>query len=330
MRTINIIRVALLTIFLLMLIGCERANPAEDSQEVVTVGFKTNLIDISESPMRTKAFSNRDIFAVEIHDENGKYYACWLTSDLGTDKIRLLKGKHYICYLVYMPNGQDIVWQYPDGTFDRPFCGTGDDKSPLINKGVHYGAYSVGWCNFGGTRKKELTTPPRNGDYEFSGVDLYYVIVEICANEDINITIDLYRMVFGLKIDVSNFKQGEIYFGNFPSPSATMRSAYYYKLTPENPTLDKIFEISYMPYSDHFQTPDKIPSKEQLQNWSSSSHFQIVYVAPDGAEFVVVEKDLEAKRMTKYTISFDLEAVISEYNGGITANVIDDSWSDSE
>ena len=138
-----------------VLSGCSKSsNPSgggtpenggvEPEEEYIEVGLKSTFFDYSETPMTTtKAFSNRDIFGVEIHDNNGNYYATWLTNDLGSDVVRLLKGRRYICFLVYMPNGLDIIETYPDGTLGLPFSPMGyvTVGTPKMNGGVFYGDY---------------------------------------------------------------------------------------------------------------------------------------------------------------------------------------------
>ena len=85
---------------MLLSLACSH-KPQEQENEYVEIGISSNFIDYEETPMysSTKAFSDRDIFGVEIHDEQGQTYAAWLTSDLSTESVRLLKNKRYVCYL---------------------------------------------------------------------------------------------------------------------------------------------------------------------------------------------------------------------------------------
>lgn len=322
--------------FGIVLFGCRKSNDPSDSivpdsgivephEEYIEVGLKSSFFDYSETPMTTtKAFSDRDIFGVEIHDNNGNYYATWLTNDLGSDVIRLLKGRRYICYLVYMPNGQDIIETNPDGTLGLPFSPMGyvTVGTPKMNGGVFYGDYSIDFCNHGCALKKGLDSAFYGYNF-WNDVDIYYGIQEIYSSEDINLTIDLYRMMFGLKIDVANFNSGTIKIAQ-----GALNSTYVYELTPESPSLDIALELSGMPYSDHFNKPDEVPTQEELINWSTTGELFIAYVDPDGNEITLCRKGIDTKRMVKYSFSFDIEEVLSSINGSLSANIVDDGWTE--
>lgn len=320
----------LISICFIFLVGCQKNGivPEETivEDEYVDVGVKASFIDYNESPMvTTKAFSDRDIFAVEIHDEDAAYYACWLTSDLKSDKIKLLRNKRYICYLVYMPSGQDIIDIYDDGTAGMPFCPMGyvTVNAPKLNKGVFYGNYSVDFCNSGCAQKKGLAS---NG-YGFNGwsdIDIYYGITEIYSDKDIDLTVDMYRMMFGLKVEATNLREGVIRIANNDPSLAT----YSYRLTPTEPSMDKVLQINGMPFTNAFPKPSDVPSKETMMNWSFGTELIIDYVDSKGNVFKIYNKGIETKRLTKYTFSIDMDKFLSEYNSSLSANIVEDHWTD--
>lgn len=306
----------------LFFISCS-SKPQEQDEEYIEIGFSSNFIDYEEAPMysSTKSFTDRDIFGVEIHDEEGNKYAAWLTSDLSTESVRLLKNKRYVCYLAYMPSGKDIVETHTDGTLGLPFNAMGTAKSPALNGGVKYGNYSISHCNFGCVYKVGVGDPGWYANNLWNDVEIYCGITEIYSNKDISLTIDLYRMMFGLRVSVQNFSEGEVRVSE-------STSRYVYTLTPSNPTMDKVLELRYMPWDDFFHTPDDIPTPAQLREWSSDGYLTIVYVAPDGEELTILKRKISTKRLTRYSYSFDLEDILSDYFGTLSARITDGEWSE--
>lgn len=299
----------------------------QEEEEYVEIGFKSSFIDYSETPMYpTRAFSDRDVFGVEIRDENGNAYACWLTSDLGKDVVKLMKNKRYACYLVYMPNGRDIVETNSDGTLGLPFCTSayGTESSPKLNEGVYYGGkHTISFCDQGCVLKKGM----QSMGYAYnlwSDVDIYYGITEICSSEDITITINLYRMMFGLNVSVKNLKEGEIKV----SETSTL-ATYVYTLTPSSPSMNKVLELRSMPFYTVFPTPDSLPTDDQMLNWTSGGWINIVYVNPAGEEFLILNKEIETKRLTRYSFAFDMNDFFDNYTSSIQAQIMDDNWSDA-
>ena len=314
-----------------MFLFCECSSSIDDSntqedEDFVEIGFKSSFIDYSESPMYpTRAFSDRDIFGVEIRDDGGNNYACWLTSDLGKEVVKLMKNKRYVCYLVYMPNGRDIVETHSDGTLGLPFCTSAyaTESSPKLNEGVFYGGYSISFCNHGCVLKQGLQS--RGYAYNiWNDVDIYYGITEICSSEDITLTINLYRMMFGLNVDVKNLKEGVIKVSETGS-----LSTYVYTLTPSNSSMDKVLELRYMPFNEMYPTPDTIPSDEQLLNWKSDGYLNIEYVNPAGQAFTILNKQIETKRLTRYSFSFDMNDFFDTYSSNIQAKITDENWTDA-
>ena len=296
-----------------------------ESEEYVEVAFNSLLVDFSEEPMApTKSFSNRDIFGVEIHDDSRNYYAAWLTTDLSSDVIKLVKNKRYICYLVYMPNGRDIVETHSDGTLGMPFMpmGYGTVNPPKLNGGVAYGNYSIDFCNFGCVIKKGMQSRGYAYNY-WNDVNIYYGVTEICSSEDIKMTINLYRMMFGLKVRINNLKEGQVKV----SEGSTL-STYVYTLTPTNPEMDKVLELAYMPYSQLIPTPDDIPSEETMRNWTTGlGTLNIEYISPKGEAYKIYNKSLETKRLVKYSYTFDLNDLLDGISSSIDAHITDEEWS---
>ena len=108
-------------------------------------------------------------------------------------------------------------------------------------------------------------------------MDIYYGITEICSNEDIDISIELYRMMFGLSVNALNFNEGSI--------SINPRGTYSYQLTPSNPQIDLVVEMGSMPFYQFF--PNRAPTTEEMLNWQPNrdAFLSIVYTDPSGLEF---------------------------------------------
>ena len=204
------------------LCSCEKSDNSndietEETEEYVELGLSLKGIDISTSPMSTKA-SSSDLYCVGIYydydvtngNTSGNEYAAWLTDDITSEKIKLRKGKKYQCKVVYFPNGKKVLADYKNGSV-YPICGM-HLKTPKLEDGVIYDN-NYGWGNLihGAAKKKGDADSgmPASG-YYFNDVVRYHGGTIIEANADIEAEVNLYLQMYELNVEVKNFTEGYI------------------------------------------------------------------------------------------------------------------------
>ena len=311
-------------------------NSQPETSEYYEVGFSSKLIGMSVSPM-SKA-SSSDMYGLEIYIVDDLYnspeheiYACWVTDNLSGEKIRLMKGHKYLCCLVYVPDGQNVL--EPGGS---PFLSMAyaNTPSPKIGDGVKYGKYDIGMAANGWTQKAgHYYVGPAN---TWNDVDIYYGFQVISSDESADVSIDLYRMMFGLNVAVTNLQSGKILVYN-DYAEGYEDYAYIYELTPSQPSFDHVLELSGFPFGDNLIAVISADSDGQhwgigcspddLANSSAVDRMHIVYDDGNGNRYKLYNEEVTFKRLTKYSFTFDLLEVMSEYQASITANIKDESWS---
>ncbi|HQL26498.1 MAG: hypothetical protein ACOX32_05455 [Bacteroidaceae bacterium] len=310
-----------------LLIACdgEKAIFLDNSDEFVEMQFAPNGIDVNITPL-LKASSSDDLFGLQLIEE-GSYYACCLTDNLAFESIRVRKGKYYACALIYVPNGKNILAREGD-VFGPPFIPFNRDKAgaPALGAGVYYSnTTNIGFASYGAAQKvgKKSSKTQTNA---WNDVDIYYGSTSFHARSDSAISIDLYRMMFGIQVNVANFREGNIYVysgesGNKSWSDVLDNDGNGYNLTPDAPYLDAVQELFYMPFA---------VSENVLLNWNNGERIRIDYVDNAGNVTGLVNKVYYVERMKKYVFNIDLDEVLLNANGSFQGTVIDEDWTTSD
>ena len=312
---------ALLSFGVLLLGSCGREEiPNEEipiEEEYVEVGLTPKGVDISVSPMGTKA-SSSDIYCVQVWRGNSDtYYATWLTDDLSTEKFKLLKGDEYAFSVMYFPNGQNIIM----GAGYTPLW-SGGLQCPNIGDGICYGTnYGVdGEC--GAVRKKgDGESGLIANGYLMNDVDRYHGVVVVKATASVTLDVNLYRQMFGLDVTAKNFTEGEIRIADYSNDNSRYHGNDIY-LTPTNPSISKVLEMRNMPWG--------WDSEENYKNYNGGTCFHIDYIDSDGKSMTIVDmRDYPVKRMTKLNISLDIKEILDDIEAGLTPHVVTgENWNE--
>lgn len=328
-----------LTVIILILscfvgLSCDRVDP-QDEVEYVEIKLQLKGVDITAFPM-TRASSD-DLYGVEIM-QGEEIYATWLTDDITSSTIRLLRGKTYSVYVCYVPDGKNILYS-SGNTYGSPFFHLGPLKTPELGHGIYYGGqYDMNYAGFGTAQKKEKSSYYIQAN-AWNEVDVYYGLKQVVAESNAEISVDLYRQMFGLEITATNFSKGELYvYSGMAGNSygeAKGYDAYIYKMTPSSPNLDLVLEMSYMPWCAWgigATTEDEVKNWESPENWEGAydEQLRIAYATPDGDILELVSQKIHAHRMTKYTATIDVESLVQEYYGTLAANVKESDWTTQE
>ncbi len=320
------------------LCSCEKSDNSndieteetEETEEYVELGLSLKGIDISTSPMSTKA-SSSDLYCVgiyydfDINQENtsGNEYAAWLTDDLSSEKIKLRKGKKYQCKIVYFPNGKNVLADYTTGSVCP--IGSMPQKTPKLEDGVIYDN-NYGWAdmNSGAAKKKnDADSGMFASGYYFNDVVRYHGGTIIEANADIEAEVNLYLQMYELNVEVKNFTEGYIDIKsahNCGYGEAENNNAI--RLTPDNPTVKTIRALDDVPYGWDATDSD-------FKNFTGSTQLNVYYTDNQGKKMTIGTINHEIKRAYRLNVSFDLEEILENINAGLIANPVEgEEWID--
>lgn len=95
------------------LYSCEKQDGGDTDgdtpkEEYIELGLMPKGIDFSITPMSNRA-SSSDMYSVVVLRGEDQPYATWTTNDLTSEKFKLIKGDRYRFFVMYIPDGQNIL-----------------------------------------------------------------------------------------------------------------------------------------------------------------------------------------------------------------------------
>ena len=335
-----------------MNVSCENKTDIDSSiieEEYIEIGLNVKVPEVTESPM-AKSSSSNDLYGVEIYeaynfdssDFMSKYtevrvHASGVFSSLD-ESIRLIKNKTYFINILYIPNGKNLIQKEGNG-YGMPFGHLGPDNAPVYGEYKYGGGYSMNMAYAGISQVKGQT------DYRIQAnmgneVDIYYGGTTVISDVDTDITIDLYRQMCNVVVDVQNLTKGKVHLtAGISYQDAKEAKGHIYTATSETSTIDKIIELQSMPWmggigGENGFTPY---SSEYYENWYyEAGEFLKLYYEYDNGDIIHLfdipgkaNEMMKVKRMTKYSFSFDINDYIDDYLGTVNANIVEDNnWSE--
>lgn len=309
------------TTLLLCLQSCEDNSHLEaEKEEYVELGLKPKGVDISIEPIASRA-SSSDMYCVQVRqyktgNDEGNDYATWVTSDITTDRIKLLKGYTYQIWVMYIPDGQNII----EGVGYAPFNGV-SQICPGLNDGICYGGkYGNHSGLIGSARKKgDKESGMVSNGYYLNDVDRYHGFVEVEATASLTLDVNLYRQMFGLEINATNFTEGTIRIYSGLNGQTGNNEII---LTPSNSSVFKVLELGDMPWWGSGAS-----SEDDVKNYKGGAAFSVDYIGTDGKNITILNFDESVKRMTKVKINLDIKEILEDIFAGLNPNVIsDEQW----
>lgn len=295
----------------------------EQNEELVTITFSCGgeLINVVSSSM-TKTGSSNDLYLFafwehkggdENNDVNWQEYGYIFTDNPGSCQMSFRKNKKYTCDALCIPNGKNLiaedngVYGYP---FNSPYQG-----APVLNKAFYgYHDFMAGFSTITTPKGCSMTALPWNDNYsnQYNSIDKYFGFKKFEAESDANIDINLYRMMYSITLNVTNFTKGKILLYD------------KIEIKPNEVPFTCILETGTPFYLGRVQNYADITDYDDfIQNYckDDGDDLKIKYVDKDGNETLLYNNAMEAKRLTNYDISFDLEQVLASDNMGINANL---------
>lgn len=356
MKNFYKISVTLTVLSFMTILSCEdkvEINNEVAPEEYIEVGVSAYWPEVTESPL-AKAGTSSDLYGIEVYeatyldDENlkydGKVYASGVFDNLDT-KIKLIKNKTYYLGIVYIPNGKNLIQPVGKG-YGMPFGHIGNGQPPVFGKFTYGGNCSMNAGGYGNAQKKGQTDDRIQANWGNS-IEIYYGGQTVKSDKDIELSVNLYRQMFGLNVNVENLSRGKVHVClGFPYEQVKSANGYIYTATVDSPSIDKVIELPYMPWKDMARFPLRDSQGNYLEyypytddyykNWRVEGGFllefiKVYYESEEGDLISLFEINLDLlKRMTKLTISFDINEYLDDYQGSIKANVIDDSEWENE
>ena len=310
------------------------------NSDTISVSFLLGgEINISQEPLG-RAASN-DLYGLNVFQSihpatefnmNLSKYAYGYFDNLNSVTLKLAKDRYYFFELVYIPDGKSKVYQYSDGHYANPFESIFADNpiNGKLNEIMYSTKCNLSMLDCGATQAKGIT------DYKvqsngFNTIERYQgTLWNFHATDDNkNVSINLYRMMVGIKLIVDDFTEGQV------CVSGTHSKKHILKPTQNSTTniLDIVVELPQMPsiefvtllgeYVNDSGTFQEIISKEQPFLDEQESGMYVTYTDKDGNEISLYSNVyFNYKRLTKHVLQFSVSEAIA--NGGITPEIKDD------
>ncbi|MBD5198706.1 MAG: hypothetical protein HDS86_06090 [Bacteroidales bacterium] len=302
-------------------------NEVLDSDSVM-VSFAPTSLEWEVSPMSRA--SNDDLYAVVVYQSNSEITkhsnevqtALALFDDPTLISLKLAKNQYYHFVMTYVPNGKNVIEKVGD-KWGAPFILTKEPElTPELNTVVYK---NVNYSNIGfvaASSQAKGVTESLDGYNTINEVLRYmgsYRNFKPTENNQ-KIPIELYRWQYGVKINVTDFKEGEIIYksimdrdsrfltlqGN-ASGSATMEYLLEY---PIDTNIFCMFEYEN--------------AGEFAENYKFVDYMTIIYNTPKDEEITLWSnwgQRFPFKRMKMHTLEFSLSDAI--VNGGISPDLME-------
>lgn len=310
---------------LFICVSCsESVFESQPTAEMVDISFSCGgeLVNVTESPMTKATTCSNDLYVFEFYYWDDYYnwlpYACFFTDNPSNYSVSFVKNQKYACSAVCVPNGKNLI-AHSGINYGFPFTNYWDNQPfPKFNDKTSYGTAGVSFGVSAG-----LTTPkgkPHNVKpyddectNQWNNIDKYFGSASFIAENDTKISINMFRMMFAIKLSVENFTEGKI----------VLLDKYY--LAPRDLPFDKVIEMECLPNA----SGRRGFTDDEVKSFAPGSTLNIKYIDKSGAEFTIFNKTIDIQRLTKYDISFDLKEVLEKDKMGIETSFQTEAISDT-
>ncbi|MGV0846199.1 hypothetical protein ACTS9T_06375 [Empedobacter falsenii] len=285
-------------------------QPSINSSDTVEVSLRLGgEIKLDQEPMNQyKKNNSNDLYGLNISNNDG-YYAYVYFDNPETVNLKLIKDKTYSFELIYIPEGKSKVYKHPEGHYGNPFESL-FTESPIngaLNEVIYSTKGKLDMFEYGATQGVNIK------DYRiqsnlFNKIERYQgKLTNFTASENNKtITIDLYRMMVGVKIIANDFTEGQIkFFSSY---------GIIYTLEPsKNSSTNSLDIVVELP---------NYPVKYNNEEFSVNP-LNITYTNKDGKSFpLYTNQSFRYKRLTKHV--FTLSVQDSRQNSDVKINLKDE------
>lgn len=306
-----------------------------ETDELVTLSFGCGgeLINIVNSPMTKGGGSSDDLYLFAFWEHKGGdesqsinwvEYGYIFTDNPSSCIMSFRKNKKYTCDALCIPNGKKLI-EHNGNHYGYPF-NTPYHEPPVLNK-VAYGYHDFmagfnGCATPKGGNINDLPYNERNS-HSFNSIERYFGFKKFMAESDSKIDINLYRMMYSISLNITNFTEGKIILMN------------KFEISPKDVPFNRVIEMGapfYMGriFDEYYGvTNGDFDGCIENYKYDSDFNFQIKYNDKKGNQTMLTDKVIELKRLTNYDISFDLQQVLASDNMGIETNLKNEDITDS-
>lgn len=309
-------------------------SPSPDvASDTITASFNLGGdILVSQEPLGSRAFSSNDLFGVNIYQSRQEVtdvnhadmysYAYGYFDDLNSVVLKLAKNRYYHFEMVYIPDGKNKIQQYSDGHYANPFeCIF--SKNPYngkVNEIVYSTENGLSMLNYGASQGKGIDDYRIQAN-QFNQIERYQGLKwNFHATDDAKtVSVNLYRMMIGIKLIVDDFKEGEVILGSDYGIKYSLKPAS----NSTTNTLDIVVEQPSMPVLGTVGTEafNDLNAEQPFYD-ESLGGLLISYKDKDGNEISLYSnRSFKFKRMTRHVLQFSLSDAIA--NGGISPELKD-------
>lgn len=311
-----------------LLLGCSREEQMNQEELPLTpkvyhvnlafAGEVANEVEVSRDPLsKAGEVDTNDIYIINVYHkpplESGySQYAYGVFDRLENMSLDLYEGTLYQFKATLIKNGRNKLYiEYPNQFYWSTYAGimgTIDNKFVMNNSWNAYNYHANHWNNF--VREGEFYE-----SYQHPIWDRYYGILDDYASDGSSVVIDLYRAVFGAKINVTGLTEGTLSFGIFDSPDVIIRADSLY--TPDN--------IYQMMLPDENMEAIKTGERYSCEWWTS-----IIWTDATGSRSVkILDGDINYARLERTIFNVTLKQGAVE-QGNVEFNIEQEEIADGE
>lgn len=293
------------TILLLMPLLWACSNDEEEiiqdknKEYVVSLGFVGEIADITESPL-TRTVSS-DLYGIQVYSSSSKNdnlepYAYGLFSDINGVTIKLIEGYKYTFVSTMVVDGVNKVMHNRENKYGTPFSYNSGFTMPITNYFTYDESRELKNLSKGGATIDSSLESAAPKVYERPNLDRYYGRYnDFIPSESTNVSIDMQRKSFGIKVVAEKLTDGKLVISMPGSPNMIIEYP--------NTIAEDIFS-----FSDLTET---FYDKEQ-------SNIHIEWIDANGLTNVLADRTLVIKRNKKITININIGD--GTINSGVTIN----------
>lgn len=234
--------------------------------------------------------------------------------------LKLVKSNYYHIHMTYIPNGKNVIASRGSNKWGCPFYAPFAEKDIILNQVQYNPDNTVAFMDMPSQAAGQSQWMVQ---YNFINEVLRYEghICDFRAVENGALaTIPLYRWQYGIRITVTDFKEGTIYFTNSYQESRKIT------LTPDasgTSTTEHMLEYyTYDIISSHLHYQNAADIAENIYSSNlSGSLMKIGYITPNGEDVTLWASGYPFKRMNMHVLEFSLSDAIA--NGGIRPELME-------
>lgn len=197
----------------LLLAGCsqdDRLSEPAESQEVYTVRLNLNGdIQTEDSPLSRAETESHDLYGIQVY-KDGEFFAAGMFDNTDNITINLLAGGSYKFVCTAIKEGKDILYYHHAYGYGYGGCFNCNSYGNLWNNSNSF-LYSVSNIMFQLNSNYTFYTPTSRDTKRCAEIDRFYGELD-GYTPSVNgvVNLELKRVSFGIKVNVSNITDGNV------------------------------------------------------------------------------------------------------------------------